>query len=199
MNDVTTGYLQHISSEESRDIMKYASLQRRAAAYVIDYAFVQPYAVLGYLFYKKVGGPVGRGIAFFIAGMALWANFYNRCILMARTGQSWGKKIAGVKLVSEETMAPMGNTRAILREGAHLMDVLSLGAGYFRPMWDRKGQTFADTICQTVAVTVEAEAPAEEGEGIGQNKEGQVLDGMSHEVGQPSQNGILPVESRSIA
>ena len=137
--------------------MQYASLRQRALAYTIDYAFIQPYLVIGMILKKKVRGPLGKQLLYFCLGMALWANFYNRCILMARTGQSWGKKIVGMSLVSEDSKAPMGNTTAILREGAHLFDVISAGVGYVRPRWDRKGQTFADTLCKTIALDLTGE------------------------------------------
>lgn len=154
--------------------MPYASLRQRALAYIIDYAFVQPYLAVGVLLKMKVKGPRGKQLLAFCLGMALWSNFYNRCILMGRTGQSWGKQMAGMTLVTEEDQLPMGLGKAMLREGGHLFDVATLGYGYVRPKWHPKGQTFADSIYKTVALDLrdqdnksrapEAQEPANQAE-----------------------------------
>ena len=81
--------------------------------------------------------------------------FYN-AYLTGQTGQSIGKKIAGVKIVSEQTGMPIGGGMGIVRHFAHILDSIFCGLpiGYLWPLWDAKKQTFADKVMKTVAISV---------------------------------------------
>lgn len=138
--------------------MAYASFRRRAIAFLIDFAAFQPYFIVGGILSRILPERIGRNVLYFCAGMGIWANFYNKCILMGRDGQSWGKKAMKFSLVAEGDQAPMGLTKAVVREAAHMADIATLGVGYVMPMWDTKGQTLADRIMNTVAVDT-ADAP----------------------------------------
>lgn len=81
-------------------------------------------------------------------GFSLW----NRTFRQGRTGQSLGKQLLGLRLLSERTMAPVGAGTAFLRELAHYLDGAVMDLGYLWPLWDHKRQTFADKICGTVVV-----------------------------------------------
>jgi uncharacterized RDD family membrane protein YckC len=132
--------------------MAYVPWGRRALAFIIDFLLMQPYFVAGGLLSKTIGGTGGIGVMYFCAGLGIWANFYNKCIRMGSTGQSWGKQIMGFDLISEPRNAPMGLWKAVLREAAHMADIVTLGIGYVLPVWDGKRQTLADKIMKTVAV-----------------------------------------------
>lgn len=94
-------------------------------------------------------------VAFFLGclistGVSIW----NRWVLQGRTGQSVGKRLLGIRLVGEATMAPVGTARAFLRELCHILDAYSL-VGYLWPLWDARRRTFADMVVHTVVVQVQ--------------------------------------------
>ena len=70
------------------------------------------------------------------------------------TGQSYGKKIAGTRLILEATGQPPGGGLGIGRFFVHILDALPCYLGFLWPLWDSKRQTFADKILKTVVVTV---------------------------------------------
>lgn len=89
-------------------------------------------------------------LLFFLIALGLWV--YNRCIQAGRTGQSWGKKALGLKLVSEATGEPIGPAMAFVRDICHILDSLACYIGWLFPLWDPKRQTFADKIISTVVI-----------------------------------------------
>ena len=95
-----------------------------------------------------------------IALYVVWygIGFYNRCIRMGRVGHSWGRGVLGINLVSERSGRPIGVSKALVRENAHIADILILGFGFLLPIWDAKRQTLADKFMHTV--TVEGPVPA---------------------------------------
>lgn len=84
---------------------------------------------------------------------ALAWTAYNRWVTAGRTGQSAGKRILGLRLLSEQTGQPIGGLNALLRDLVHLLDGVAC-LGYLWPLWDDKRQTFADKIIHTVVVVV---------------------------------------------
>ena len=80
-------------------------------------------------------------------GLTIW----NRWIRAGRTGQSWGKKVVGIRLVREADGQPIGAGLAFVRDLAHVVDGFFY-LGYLWPLWDPKRQTFADKICSTVVL-----------------------------------------------
>lgn len=96
--------------------------------------------------------PAGTGALVLggLVSLGLWV--WNRGIQQARTGQSWGKKVVGLRLAREATGENVGVARALLRDLAHWFDCWILGLGFWFPLWDAKRQTFADKIVKTVSV-----------------------------------------------
>lgn len=141
--------------------MVYAPWGRRTLAAVIDFLLMQPYFIVGSILSAVIGGSTGHNLLYFCAGLGIWANFYNKCILMGKFGRSWGKQLMGFQLLSETTQAPMGVWRAVVREAAHMADILTLGIGYLMPIWDGKRQTFADKIMKTITIDDRATVRAE--------------------------------------
>lgn len=80
--------------------------------------------------------------------------FWNLCHRQGRTGQSIGKSAMKFKVVSERTGEPIGFGMSFARQLAHYVDQLVCYAGYLRPLWNGKRQTFADHIVGTVCVPV---------------------------------------------
>ncbi len=141
---------------EPRAPVATASWLQRALAYALDMHISMIFLVLAYLGSKVVSAHVnGAG-----AVWATWAlyvawfsvGFYNRCIVMGRTGCSLGRRVTNTSLIRESTGKPIGITKAFLRENLHFLDTLMLGVGYFLPIWDPKGQTMADRLMRTLTV-----------------------------------------------
>ena len=104
------------------------------------------------------GGPpdfsVG-GIPLFIGSVIMLGGFgwtiYNRWITAGRTGQSLGKRVIKISLISEANGQPIGALNAFLRDLVHILDGIAY-IGYLWPLWDEKKQTFSDKIMKTIVV-----------------------------------------------
>jgi uncharacterized RDD family membrane protein YckC len=70
-----------------------------------------------------------------------------------QTGQGYGKKIAGTRLVRVADGAVIGGGIGIVRWLCHILDGFCL-VGYLWPLWDAQRQTFADKIMGTYVVKV---------------------------------------------
>jgi len=78
-------------------------------------------------------------------------GFYNG-YLNGQTGQSTGKKMQNIKVVSQETGQPIGGGVGIVRGLCHILDNIYF-AGYIYGLFiDKDKQTFADKILKTVVV-----------------------------------------------
>src|SRR5437868_1958855 len=92
----------------------YANIVLRAIAFIVDELVLVPFAALGYfLISHGTTSWITGGVSVFAYGQAM--AFYNRCILMGVTGQSWGKLLTGTRLVSARTGEPLGVGRTIVR------------------------------------------------------------------------------------
>ncbi|MDT0164131.1 RDD family protein [Actinotalea sp. AC32] len=100
---------------------------------------------------SDAGAIVGVLTWFACAAVSFGLSWWNRWVRQGRTGQSWGKSVAGIRLVGERTGVPIGAGMAFVRDLAHVADG-SLYVGYLWPLWDARRQTFADKICSTVVV-----------------------------------------------
>ena len=122
----------------------YAGWSRRAAAYVIDLV--------------AMSGPLLVALAYddvYVGGMGvLWLLAWfvgNRVLVQGRYGVTFGKHLAGVRIVRTSTGLPLGAWGALRRELAHVLDAIGL-VGFLRPLWDAHRRTFADSICETTVV-----------------------------------------------
>jgi uncharacterized RDD family membrane protein YckC len=142
--------------------MAYAAWSKRVLALLFD--FVILLAMLGVAFGLSRLAHGGAALAVAITGYVIAGsiNLYNKCVLMGRTGQTWGKRYFRIGLIREETGKPMGLWWAVLREIVHALDYLPAGVGFLRPIWDAKGQTFADKRMGTVAVDFPLTRPGSE-------------------------------------
>jgi uncharacterized RDD family membrane protein YckC len=70
------------------------------------------------------------------------------------TGQSYGKKIAGTRLLREQDGQVLGGGLAIGRYFLHILDAIPCYLGFLWPLWDGKKQTFADKIVKSVVIKV---------------------------------------------
>jgi uncharacterized RDD family membrane protein YckC len=122
----------------------YASWIQRVGAYLIDFA---PIWILEGIFY-------GIGILrVLVALAALGWTIYNRWYQGGTTGQSLGKKVLNLRLVSEQTGQPIGPLMAFVRDICHFIDGIICYIGFLFPLWDAKRQTLADKIVKTVVIS----------------------------------------------
>lgn len=88
-----------------------------------------------------------------LAGVIQLALFFSWIPLaQSRSGAWLDMKVAGIAIVDGDTFQPLSYGRAVLRICATAVDFLSLGIGFFAPLWTRRNQTFADLLCNTVLV-----------------------------------------------
>lgn len=122
----------------------YASWIQRVGAYLVDIA---PIIVVD-LILGRIS--VLLSLLISLAGIAWTA--YNRWYKAGTTGQSLGKKVLNLRLVSEETGQPIGMLMAFVRDICHIIDSAICLVGYLFPLWDAKRQTLADKIVRTVVI-----------------------------------------------
>lgn len=93
-----------------------------------------------------------------IAGFVAW--LFNVCWTQGHTGQSWGKRVAGIHLIREDRfMAPgggVGVARFVVRNvlGNATCGVYSLLTVLW-PLWDERSQTIDDKIVHTLVVRLQ--------------------------------------------
>jgi uncharacterized RDD family membrane protein YckC len=122
----------------------YSNWGQRAVGYLIDVAPV----IVVLIILSRIS------VALFAIGwlLSLGWSIYNRWYLGGTTGQSIGKKVMNIRLVSEETGQPIGMLMAFVRDICHILDSLICYVGWLFPLWDAKRQTLADKIVKTVVV-----------------------------------------------
>jgi uncharacterized RDD family membrane protein YckC len=143
---------------------RFAHWGRRVGAFLLDELLLLPgwvLAIIGFVMITPSSGTRSRaastgsgvGVLLVLVGYALMLGLtiWNRWIRAGRTGQSWGKKVVGIRLVREADGQPIGAGLAFGRDLAHVVDGFFY-LGYLWPLWDPKRQTFADKICSTVVL-----------------------------------------------
>ena len=132
----------------------YASWGKRALGGLIDW--VAPSIVVG-IIVSIINSAVGYGETTTIGNLVQsvlmlgWYG-YNQVFLGGTTGQTFGRKIAKTRLVSEATGQPVGIGMALLRHIAHFLDSLICMVGWLFPLWDAKRQTLADKVTSTIVI-----------------------------------------------
>ncbi len=125
----------------------------RLGAILVDQLII---AGVPYLILFGIGSAIGGGTGTFFTFLGgLWMLFtsiYNRWYLSGKTGQSWGRKALGIRLIGEQTGRPIGGGMAFIRDIAHFVDSIICYIGWLFPLWDAKKQTLADKIVKTVVI-----------------------------------------------
>jgi uncharacterized RDD family membrane protein YckC len=120
-------------------------------AFLIDGIIYGVPAGIGNILTSNGGsGSTAVGLLLLLIGLGL--GIYNRWIQQGQTGQSWGKKAVGLKLIAADTGQVVGVGKAFLRDLCHILDGLPCYLGYLWPLWDEKKQTFADKIMNTYVI-----------------------------------------------
>lgn len=82
----------------------------------------------------------------------IWA-LYNAW-LSGESGQSYGRKWAGTRLVKESDGDTLGGPMGVVRHLLHIIDAIICFIGFLLPLWDTKRQTIADKLAGSVVVKV---------------------------------------------
>ncbi|WP_395153469.1 RDD family protein [Ilumatobacter sp.] len=97
------------------------------------------------------GGTLAGGIALILAALLIVFVVYVRAL--GRTGQTWGRKIVGVKVVGELTGTPIGFGKALGRVlFANAISGQIFYLGYLWMLWDDKQQTWHDKVVGSIVV-----------------------------------------------
>ena len=99
------------------------------------------------------GGILAAAIALGVLGYLLVAFIYVRAL--GKTGQTWGRKIVGIKVVGAATGEPIGFGRALGRQlFASFISGQIVYLGYLWMLWDDKKQTWHDKVVNSIVVKV---------------------------------------------
>ena len=122
----------------------YANWGLRVASALIDYIVL---GVIGSILVSAHATALGLIVDLLALVWAIY-NAYQG----GATGQSFGKKTVGTRLLAESTGQPIGGGLGIGRYFLHILDAIPCYLGYLWPLWDAKKQTFADKIVSTVVI-----------------------------------------------
>jgi uncharacterized RDD family membrane protein YckC len=99
------------------------------------------------------GGMIAGGIALIAVGFLIVAFIYLRAL--GATGQTWGRKIVGIKVIGERDGEPIGFGRALGRQlFAGFISAQIFYLGYLWMLWDDKNQTWQDKVVNSIVVRV---------------------------------------------
>jgi uncharacterized RDD family membrane protein YckC len=147
----------------------YASWIARVAAKLIDGAIVGVVPLILYI----AGGAMAAGSSTYDPNTGMYTTsggngfgvvlmFFGFLIAVAgflwlvhqegTTGQTIGKRLVNIRVVREADGQVLGFGGAFVRQLAHFLDGFACYIGYLWPLWDAKGQTFADKVMNTVVV-----------------------------------------------
>lgn len=132
---------------ESGPVFILSSWPKRAGAFLIDYVIYAAIGLLGFVLAGGEEGPLGR-ITFILAlAFVVW-----NLVRQGRTGQTVGKSVLKIKAVRESDAQILGVGLSIGRGVLHIIDALPCYIGFLWPLGDKKRQTFADKLLNTVVI-----------------------------------------------
>lgn len=123
----------------------YAEPVPRIVAGLVDY--VGP-AILSVFIQVFISSALGLLVSLAALGWGIYNAYLN-----GETGQSVGKKMQNIKVVSMETGSTIGGGMGIVRAICHIIDNIVCYLGYIYGLFiDNDKQTIADKIVKTVVV-----------------------------------------------
>jgi uncharacterized RDD family membrane protein YckC len=134
---------------------------QRVVAWLIDGAFIFAFYIVIWvlaLVFGAISDALGA-IVFIVGYIAAVVYSFWIYYLNGATGQSPGKALTGLKVVSEADGSLIGGGMGIVRGLAHFLDSLVCGLGYFLPLFDAKKQTISDKVIKTVVLADQEKRP----------------------------------------
>jgi uncharacterized RDD family membrane protein YckC len=123
-----------------------AGFGARLGAVLIDGILL---AVIGFVVNAAIGRGAGGGVSLAI-GIAYFGYLEG-----SSSGQTLGKRVAGIRVIDYATGGSIGYGRAVVRYFARILSTLPCLLGYFWMLWDKEKQTWHDKIIGDVVVPVE--------------------------------------------
>jgi Mce-associated membrane protein len=136
-------------ADESVPEPPVASWSARVGAFAID--VLLGVAVIAAMALLTLSAPQRGWLWWVFTGVAVVVFVLiavNRLLLPTMTGWSLGRALFGIA-VRQRDGAPVGLTRLVVRDLAHLLDTAALFIGWLWPLWDRRNRTFADLLLRT--------------------------------------------------
>lgn len=134
---------------------------QRVVAWLIDGGIGAAFMVVVFILaavFGAVSDALGA-IVFLVGYVIVGAYGFWIYYLNGATGQSPGKALTGLKVVSETDGSLIGGGMGIVRGLAHFLDSLVCGLGYFLPLFDAKKQTISDKVIKTVVLRDQEKKP----------------------------------------
>lgn len=103
-----------------------------------------------YCYGQEEVGPIAGGIAVMAVGIVVVAIIYLWAL--ARSGQTWGRKIVGIKVVRTDDGQAPGWGKAIGRTLFSYISAWVFYLGYLWMLWDDQKQTWHDKVAGTYVV-----------------------------------------------
>ncbi len=134
---------------------------QRVVAWLLDSAIAVAFLVVVFILSAILGAVSDAlgAIVFVIGYLGVGAYSFWIYYLNGATGQSPGKALTGLKVVSETDGTLIGGGMGIVRGLAHILDGLLCGLGYFLPLFDQKKQTISDKVMKTVVLADQEKRP----------------------------------------
>jgi uncharacterized RDD family membrane protein YckC len=98
---------------------------------------------------------LGLFVVLLVGGVAL--SLVNQTWRQGTRGQSWGKRVVGIRLVREHDLQPPGGGLAVARFAIRAAFInatcgLYLPITFLAPLWDSRNRTLDDKIVQTLVI-----------------------------------------------
>lgn len=104
-------------------------------------------------------GAVAVGIVLILGGIAgaFWLLAVYHYVAVGRVGQTYGKHLLDLRVVSERAGQPIGSWRAVGRELVKALGIYALGLGVLWILWDDRRQGWHDKAVGSVVVRAPTE------------------------------------------
>jgi uncharacterized RDD family membrane protein YckC len=92
-------------------------------------------------------GWLGLAMTIVVVGFAAQLAWY--CVRVSRD-RSIGQRAAGLRIVDQRRVEPVGAWRVFARQWARLLSTVPFGLGYLWMLWDDESQTWHDKLTGTI-------------------------------------------------
>jgi uncharacterized RDD family membrane protein YckC len=124
-----------------------ASFGSRFLAFFIDGLVQGAFTLPGYILIAADAGALGSLLV--LVGIVAFIVLYCKKV---SAGQSWGQKIARVRVIDINTRANLTPGRVFLRQLSKIISGFLCYLGFFWMLWDKNQQTWHDKIVDTAVV-----------------------------------------------
>lgn len=123
-----------------------ASFGQRLGAYLIDVIIIVVVVLALYAILKVAGYVIGIALS-----IAYFIYFEG-----SDSGQTFGKRALGIRVVDYSTGGPLGYGKSFLRYIGRIASGAICYLGYFWMLWDKERQTWHDKLIKDVVVPTSA-------------------------------------------